>query len=607
MRLSTITNWAYGATVILTLVSGVTMLAASNAQQQERYVIDQRYQLDQATAELDSELYALTEHSRQYLNVGDPTYLTIYNSELERLAPIEDRLRHLEETGLTVQELAILNDALNWTDALHDEQAAALEAFAAGDTAMARKILFGPEYQRELDNVEAALGRFRDRLDQRIARQVDDAVAVSRMWRAMSETTIAVTGLLFLFVLFFVIRQRVLRPVVKLSDVVTRLARQDYDAEPPELRQIDEIGDMAHAIRVFRENGLERQRLEAERTADRAMRDMLWRMTERMQGCDSMQDLTEVIRRFVPEIVPCRAGRLYVLDRQRNAAVEACSWANPQYSAAEFPANACWAMRRGQPHHPAGGAIDVPCGHLEFDAGAIPDTLCLPLIAQRETLGMLYLEPHAGAGADGPFFGKDTEEYIGVLTENISLALSNLQLREALSDMAMADPLTGLSNRRRLDTVHSMLLADVKRAGRAIGCLMVDVDHFKRFNDTYGHAAGDAVLKELAGVLNASVREGEFVFRYGGEEFMMLFPDLDTGGLLARAEMIRQRVAALTLSHEGQDLGSITVSIGAAASPECPYDALAGTADAALLKAKAQGRNCVVASDPAPRKTAVGE
>lgn len=115
---------------------------------------------------------------------------------------------------------------------------------------------------------------------------------------------LSLTGLLFLCVLFFVFKRRVLHPVIRLSDVIGRLAAQDYAVEPPEFDQIDEIGDMAPALRVFRENGIERQRLEKERDVDRLMRDLLSRMTQRMQGCEAMADLRTVIERFMPEIAP---------------------------------------------------------------------------------------------------------------------------------------------------------------------------------------------------------------------------------------------------------------------------------------------------------------
>ena len=590
MRLATITNWAYGATVALTLASGVTMLQASNAHQREREAVEQRYQLDKATSRLGTDVYALSDHARQYLNTGDPTYRVLYRSDVEALASVEERIAHLGDAGADRQELAALADAIRGADTLHAEQEAALAAFDRGDEWQARQILFGAEYERELDHTEAQIVRFQDRLDRRIGMQLEDAAEIASWWRLLSEIMLAVTGLLFLCVLYFVFKQRVLHPVVKLSDVIGRFARQDFDAELPEISQIDEIGDMAQAIRVFRENGLERQRLESERDADRAIRDLLARMTQRMQGCDTLADLQRVVQRFVPEIAPTRAGRLYLVDKRRNAVVEACEWLDPASSARDFAAGDCWALRRGMSHRPAGGAVDVPCPHIESDGGQTLDTLCLPLIAQRETLGLLYFEPLASAGnaAETPTI------YLGMLAENIGLALANLRLREALREMAMVDPLTQLANRRQLDAMLDGEIRELAGQGMAVACLMIDVDHFKRFNDTYGHDAGDAVLREVGAVLQSATREGDFSFRYGGEEFLMLLPGLEPEQAAERAQDIRGRIAALSLSHDGNALGAITASIGVACAPRhCPPERLVQTADAALFCAKEGGRNRV--------------
>lgn len=122
---------------------------------------------------------------------------------------------------------------------------------------------------------------------------------------------VGLTALLFLFVLGFILKRRVLRPVVRLSDVVNRLASQDYAVETPSFNQIDEIGDMAQAIRIFRENGLARQRLEKERDADWAIRELLARMTQRLQGCENFADVINVAELFAPNVAPGIAGRLY--------------------------------------------------------------------------------------------------------------------------------------------------------------------------------------------------------------------------------------------------------------------------------------------------------
>src|SRR6185369_13653764 len=354
MRLVTITNWAYGATVALTLASSTTMLLASSAQERERVAVAERQALDSATSHVDEDVDVLSGLAREYAISGNAADLIAYQREAGILAAVEQRTQHIRDAGAGADELRALHEAMRWADALRGQQNVALAARRGGDKAQAISILFAPEYERELDRIRYNVDRFQSQIDQRTGNAVTVAVETSRLWRHISEAMLAATGLLFLFVLYFVFRRRVLRPVVKLSDVVTRLAAQDYEAEPPPYEQIDEIGDMAQALRIFRDNGIARQRLEQEREADRELRDLLSRMTQRMQGCDTVDNLQNVIHRFVPELVPQLAGRLYLLDRSRNAMVEACSWLEPCSSKAEFAPTSCWALRRGGEHRSAG-------------------------------------------------------------------------------------------------------------------------------------------------------------------------------------------------------------------------------------------------------------
>lgn len=595
MRLSTIINWAYGATTVLALASGATMLLASTAQDRERSAVAQRYRLDQASSKLDTEIYALSGLAREYALSGDPTQLIVYRREAAALGAIQDRLRKMRDVGATRGELDALKAATHWADALQDEQEAAIAARERGDKARALQIVFGAEYERELERVEALTERFRYQLDQRTEAEVTAASNIAGTWKLASEIVLGTTAFLFLGVLYFIFRRRVLHPVVRLSDVVSRLAAQDYAAEPPNYEQIDEIGDMAQALRVFRENGMERQRLEAERDVDRSMRDLLSRMTQRMQGCDTTHDLKGVIQRFVPEIAPTFAGRLYLLDGSRGAMIEACSWLGPVHSRAEFSPLACWALRRGLVHRPAGECIDVPCDHLDLSRADTMDTICLPLTTQRETLGLLYLEPRTGAEGGR---AEISEIYLQMLAENVGLALANLRLRDALRSMAMLDPLTGLANRRQLDASLETQLAEADRQGQPISCLMLDVDYFKRFNDDFGHDAGDAVLREVGITLKTSVRGGNSAFRYGGEEFLLLMPGLGPIQARERAEEIRRQIESLRVLNDGKELGPVTASLGLASSPEhCPTDKLVQTADAALLRAKKAGRNQVIVAE----------
>jgi diguanylate cyclase (GGDEF)-like protein len=593
MRLAVITNWAYGATVALTLAAGATMLLASNAQEQERSAVAQRYELDQLTSQVGEQEQLLSGHARQYVITGSPADLAGYERELARLVSAEERLRRMRDRGAGLDELAALKDGIAVVDALMDEQQAAVEARRDGNVRTAMQLVFSPQYETELNQAASLFERFRYRLDQRAAVEIANATRTARTWKTVSEGVLAVTALLFLFVLYFVFRKRVLQPVVTLSDVVTRLAAQDFDAVPPKLDQVDEIGDMAQAIRIFRENGLERQRLERERDADRALRDLMGRMTQRLQACDTIDDLVEVVARFAPRIAPDYAGRLYLLDTSRQVLVEACAWLDPAFSAPEFVPTQCWALRRGLPHHASGEQVDVPCPHAMTDKAPEADTLCLPLIAQRETFGLLYLERRRAP------FGSASEIYLTLLAENVGLAIANLRLRDALRSLAMVDPLTGLSNRRELDRILALERSRSGRDPRSLSAIMIDVDHFKRFNDEFGHDAGDAVLRAVGDELIRTVRDGAHAFRMGGEEFLVLLPDVGLGEAQARAEAIRTRLKTLRVDHSGKALGAITVSLGVASAPEvCGPQVLAETADAALLRAKSGGRDQVVVAEP---------
>ncbi|QUT08270.1 diguanylate cyclase [Sphingobium phenoxybenzoativorans] len=593
MRIATITNWAYGATVLLTVMSGVTMLLASGAEDRERAAVEQRARFDELTSTLRDDSLRMTEQARSYAVGGNPAHLAAWNGEAGRLKNVEERLSHLKDTGALPSELTALRLGLHWSDALLDEQKAAIDAMSAGEAGTARKILFSNEYERELDRIDTQVSRFQFLIDQRTESAVAEATKATRMLRSMSEVMVGITALLFLCVLYFILKQRILRPVVRLSDVVSRLAAEDFEVPLPELGQVDEIGDMAQAIGIFRENGLERQRLERERDTDRSMRDLLSRMTQRLQGCGSTEDLVGVVARFAPEIAPVFAGRLYIFDERRNSMTEACNWLSPHDSREEFPPNACWALRRGQTHRPEGELIDIPCAHLDGPKYHRP--ICVPLTAQGETMGLLYFELRDGADEDS---ANPAGKYVEMLAENISLALANLRLRDTLRDMAMADPLTGLGNRRQLDAMLKTQTIEADRNGLPLSCLMIDVDHFKRFNDEHGHDAGDAVLRAVGSVLANATREEGMAFRYGGEEFVLLMPGFDTETARKRAEKIRQKIFELKIDHHQKSLRSVTISIGLASTPDHGRpDALLRTADAALLRAKAEGRDRVLVAN----------
>src|SRR6266568_3647990 len=168
-------------------------------------------------------------------------------------------------------------------------------------------------------------------------------------------------------------------------------------------------------------------------------------------------------------------------------------------------------------------------------------------------------------------------------------------LREKLREQAMHDKLTGLYNRHYVEEWFGLELLRAQRHGRPVAAILLDIDHFKRFNDSFGHEAGDLVLRELAGVLRRLARQSDVASRYGGEEFLVLLPECPFDAALRKAEQLREEAAKLKLEHNDRALGSVTVSIGVAAFPDHAQEAkaLLRCADEALYDAKAAGRDRV--------------
>ncbi|HHA2173439.1 MULTISPECIES: diguanylate cyclase [Enterobacter] len=586
MRIATITNWAYGATVCLTIASGIIMLMASGADTAERQAIELRQHFDELTENIETDAWIQSDLARLYVIKKNPQILDEYNASEKKLKSIELKLDKLQDTGASDDELALLHDGLKIIDALQDEQQAALTSVARGEDAQAVALLYGMPYEQELERAQTQIDRFRQILDKRVIASVREATKKSKALRTASEVMVSLTALLFLFVLGFILKRRVLRPVVRLSDVVHRLASQDFAVETPNFNQIDEIGDMAQAIRIFRENGLARQRLEKERDADWAIRELLARMTQRLQGCENFDDVINVAELFAPNIAPGIAGRLYVFDRDPWQMRCVAQWLSPADDKATFHPDACWAVRRGQSHPPVNGEPDVACYHLPESQAE--SALCVPLIAQGEAIGLLSFQNITPENAPA-------RAYLELMAEALGLALANQRLRDALLEKALFDPLTGLRNRHHLeDTLHTQM-TQAMRNGEPLSCMMIDIDHFKSINDRFGHEAGDQVIKNVATIVQRAAHDGGLAFRYGGEEFLVLLPGAGEAEAHACAQKIYNGVHALSLRYGLTEIGPVDVSIGIASYPEhAQSDNLLRAADVALYRAKELGRSRIV-------------
>ncbi|MEH0886423.1 diguanylate cyclase [Enterobacter sp. UNJFSC 003] len=586
MRIATITNWAYGATVCLTLASGIVMLLASHADSVERQAVKQRQVFDQLTEDVETDAWMLSDLARLFVIKKEPSILEEYRQKESAFKGVEHRLEQLKDNGASGEELMLLQEGLTIIDELQDEQQTALTSMTRGDEQKAVALLYGTFYENELERAQSQIDHFRQILDKRIIADVQAATKTSKALRTASEVMVGLTALLFLFVMGFILKRRVLHPVVRLSDVVHRLASQDYAVETPNFTQIDEIGDMAQAIGIFRENGLARQRLERERDADWAIRELLARMTQRLQGCENVADVINVAELFAPNIAPGVAGRLYILDRDAWEMRCAAEWLSPEGVKTAFHPDECWAIRRGQGHPPVSGEPDIGCYHLpESQAHR---SLCVPLIAQGEAIGLLSFQHITPENAP-------SRAYLELMAEALGLALANQRLRDALLEKALFDPLTGLRNRHHLEDTLRTQMTQAMRNETPVSCLMIDIDHFKNINDRFGHEAGDQVIKSVAAIVQRAVKDAGLAFRYGGEEFLALLSGADEEAALVCAKTIYNEVHTMSLRYGLSEIGPVDVSIGLASYPQhAQGDNLLRAADVALYRAKELGRARIV-------------
>ncbi len=327
---------------------------------------------------------------------------------------------------------------------------------------------------------------------------------------------------------------------------------------------------------------------------------LIGKMVELLQLCESPDEAFPIISQFGTELFPAVNGGLYLLNSSNNLLSLASQWGRLEAGENLFTPNECWALRQGRPYTcglGAGNVIHPRCHHIAKQVRG--DFFCMPLSAQNETLGLLYLEKifqASGEAAPAAGLSEPQQQLARTLAEHISLSLANLKLRESLRHQAIRDPLTGLFNRRYLTETLDRELARAQRRGNGVGVVMLDVDHFKRFNDTHGHEAGDRLLAVLGRYLQGAIRAEDIACRYGGEEFTLIMPEITMEALLARVEQIRAGVQELEVLHQGKLLGEVTISLGISYFPQHGKDGetLLQAADAALYQAKQAGRNRVV-------------
>lgn len=302
---------------------------------------------------------------------------------------------------------------------------------------------------------------------------------------------------------------------------------------------------------------------------------------------------------FGPQLWPAATGTVYLLHATGDYLERAATWGDASLTNESLAWQDCWAMRHLRPHGVRDTGSEILCRHIAQASAALP-SLCVPLVAQGQMLGLLHLQrlKNISDTSQNETSADPSLALAVAVAEDLSLAHANMRLRESLREQSTRDSLTGLFNRRFVDEFLVRELARAERKTRQLSMIALDIDHFKRINDSFGHGAGDTVLQKVGTILRAHVRDTDVASRVGGEEFLLLLAESPLPLAAKRAEDIRTAIYEMSLKYKNKDLGRITASFGAVVFPEHgrTAEALIRAADKALYDAKHAGRNQVVSA-----------
>ena len=428
------------------------------------------------------------------------------------------------------------------------------EGFAAAQAALASSR--GPTLMAEIESLRDEMaGVARDSLHERAVRSGDDAFSLQAYTAAGVAASLAI---------MVVLAVRMLRAMAERGRAERRTC-EAHDALEQTVREIAQRGAETRALSDY---------------------------AGMLQSCRDVPEAVTVTRDAILRIAPDVGTTIYVTRASLDFAEVLADFGDHRaVSAIAFPPQDCWAIRRAQPHAMSDVSMPLRCGHVSAPAdGVVAASLCVPLAAQGLVLGAAFFsgEPAALAAR---------RDLLVAATEQLGLALSNLQLQETLRQQTIRDPLTNLYNRRYLEASLERELARCERRGVPLSVLMIDLDHFKRFNDAHGHDGGDALLQHAARALQAQCRAEDIACRYGGEELTLILPEAPAEVAFERAESVRRAIESLQVRVGQRTLGEVTASIGVATFPASAPDTagLLRAADAALYRAKREGRNRVEA------------
>jgi len=433
------------------------------------------------------------------------------------------------------------------------------------------------------DGIRKIKAAFDESAQRHLEQRIGDARAPI-LWARL--VALAGPGLLVIMLLAaLLVSTRTVESVQAVAQATKALAAGDLSRRV-QVGSADEVGVMATAFNTMA------GRMEAQFRGV----ELLSRMSELLQASFTVDEASAIIGQFGSQLFPGMGGGIFLINPSRDAAQIAATWGGElcPLGSSVFSPEDCWALRRGQAYRVDDTASELCCRHLPTPPPAA--YICIPLAAQGETLGILHLSAGAPRGQGTLSAVDETMVRLAhTVADKIALAVANLRLRETLRSQSIRDPLTGLYNRRYLEETLERELHRAERTRGTVGIVMFDIDLFKTFNDTFGHDAGDALLRELAALLRSQFRQEDIACRYGGEEFALVLPESDLDGAHTVAERLRLCMESNPVPTLRGAL-PVTISLGVAAldSRFNDFASLLDAADQAMYAARVGGRRNVV-------------
>lgn len=493
---------------------------------------------------------------RGYVISSDEAFLEPYKVGI---AGLPGALEQLEVNAMSAQEKVLVARIVELSRAKVDEMERVIQVAKQGDKQAAQDIVASKRGKQLMDQLRVLLGRqLRVLAEQRNTLREEITVALRY------NTSLGIGASLASLVLI---------------GCAVYVAARSLEQRAEAAKQSSELA--ASNARLAQLSATRAERLST--TAN---------MLQALDSAKTPGELARIVPVFLRKLLPDTSGAVYIYRNSRDVLELKASWgALHEVPDVVLPGD-CWGLRLGKMHL-AGQGHDLCCEHGGAWLSRHDTQACVPMISQGDVIGVLVI---AADQRDG---NPLDSVLAATLAEQLSLAISNVWLRESLRHQSTVDPLTGLYNRRFFDESLKRELARAQRSKSACSVIMVDLDHFKRINDTYGHDGGDLVLKAAARAITERVRTSDVVCRYGGEELVLMLPDCGAQEAAKLAESIRVSLTELMIQHQGTIVSDISASFGVAQWPGKGNSdqELLQAADRALYAAKKGGRNRVVVAE----------